>query len=354
VGRTGALTPVAELAPVFLAGSTITRATLHNEEELRRKDLRLQDVVIIEKAGEVIPAVVGVVKEKRSGQEQVFQFPKRCPECGASISRESIVGEAGVVWRCVNCDCPAQVRGRLEHWCVRGAMDIEGGGEVLVAQLVKTGLVHDVADLYCLPLEAVANLERMAEKSAQNFLDGVEASKTRDLWRLLFGLGILHVGAGVAKSLGRHFATLDELAGASLDQLTHVGDVGEIIATSLVQWFGEERNRRLLERLRTAGLNFRSALYRPAAAGGVFAGKRFVLTGTLPSMTREQATAKIEALGGKSSSSVSKQTDYVLAGEAAGSKIDKARKLGLRIIDEAEFLRMCGESQAQEPRQGPL
>lgn len=342
VGRTGALTPVAELEPVFLAGSTISRATLHNEEELRRKDIRVGDRVIVEKAGEVIPAVVGVVLEERTGLEPAFEFPRSCPECGTRASRESSLGEAGVVWRCVNPDCPAKVRGRLEHWCSRGAMDIEGAGEVLVAQLVGRGLVRDVADLYRLRLDEVAALERMGEKSARNFLDGVEASKGRDLWRLLFGLGILHVGAGVAKSIARHFATLDDLAQATQERLTQTEDVGEVIAASVVQWFNDGENRRLIERLRQAGLNFNSSLYRARPAAGPFAGRTFVLTGTLPSLTREAATAQIEALGGRVSSSVSKKTDYVLAGSDAGSKLEKARQLGVTIIDETEFRRLAG------------
>jgi DNA ligase (NAD+) len=342
VGRTGALTPVAELEPVFLAGSTISRATLHNEDELRRKDIRIGDTVTIEKAGEVIPAVVGVVLTKRTGKEIVFEFPKTCPECGSKVTRaEGADDEAGVVWRCVNPDCPAQVRGRIEHWCARGAMDIEGGGEALVAQLVKQALVRDVADLYSLTLDELSRLERMGEKSAQNFLDGIQASKTRDLWRLLFGLGILHVGAGVAKALGKSFATLDDLFAANVAQLTEVEDVGEVIAQSLVQWHGDPKNRELINKLRKAELNFNSALYNPAAALGPLSGKTFVLTGTLPTLKREEAAAKIEALGGKVSGSVSKKTDYVVAGEDAGSKLDKAQKLGVKIIDEAELLKLC-------------
>ena len=340
VGRTGALTPVAELEPVLLAGTTVRRATLHNEDELRRKDIRVGDTVTIEKAGEVIPAVVGVVLEKRTGRELSFSFPKTCPECGSAVSRGSGAGET-VVWRCLNLDCPAQIRGRMEHWCSRGAMDIEGGGEALVAQLVATGLARDVADLYSLSLSQVAGLERMGEKSAQNFLAGVEVSQTRDLWRLIFGLGILHVGAGVAKSLGRQFPSLDDLRGASLDQLAEIEDVGEVIAQSLFQWFGEDRNRRLLERVGQAGLNLRSALYQPKAAPGPWAGKTFVLTGTLPTLKREEAAAKIEALGGKVSGSVSKKTDYVVAGDEAGSKLEKAQQLGIRILDEREFLALC-------------
>jgi DNA ligase (NAD+) len=345
VGRTGALTPVAELEPVFLAGSTISRATLHNEDELRRKDIRIGDTVTIEKAGEVIPAVVGVVLAKRSGKEVPFIFPKTCPECGSKVARTEAEGdddEAGVVWRCVNQDCPAQIRGRLEHWCARGAMDIEGGGEALVAQLVKSGLAHDVADLYKVTLDELMGLERMGEKSARNFLDAVQASKSREMWRLVFGLGILHVGAGVAKALGKAFPFLDDVFAASAPQLTEIEDVGEVIARSIVQWHGDARNRKLIERLRKAELNFKSSLYNPSAALGPLAGKTFVLTGTLPTLKREEAAAKIEALGGKVSGSVSKKTDYVVAGEEAGSKLDKAQKLGVKIIDEAELLKICG------------
>ncbi len=345
VGRTGALTPVAELEPVFLAGSTISRATLHNEDYIKTKDIRIGDTVTIEKAGEVIPAVVDVVLTKRVGSEKVFRFPTVCPECGSKVAKAKSAGEEdeGAVWRCVNPDCPAQVRGRIEHWCARGAMDIEGGGEVLSRQLVKAGLVRDVAELYKLTLAEVSNLERMGEKSAQNFLDGVAASKKRDLWRLLFGLGILHVGAGVAKALGRGFATLDDIFAASVDRLLECEDVGEVIAQSVVQWYGDRQNRSLIERLRKAGLNFNSELYQPQAAAGPFAGKTFVLTGTLPNLKREEAAAKIEARGGKVSGSVSKKTDYVVAGEEAGSKLDKAQKLGIEIIDEAAFLKLCGE-----------
>jgi DNA ligase (NAD+) len=343
VGRTGALTPVAELEPVFLAGSTIGRATLHNEDYIREKDIRLGDTVTIEKAGEVIPAVVNVVLKKRGGGEKKFNFPKTCPECGSKVAKE-IGGdeEEGSVWRCVNPDCPAQIRGRIEHFCSRGAMDIEGGGEVLAAQLVKNNLVRDVADLYSLKLEDVANLERMAEKSARNFLDALAASKSRDLWRLIFGLGILHVGAGVAKSLARHFPTLDDIFAANAEQLAEAEDIGEVIAQSLVNWHGDARNQKLIERLRAAGLNFRSELFQPRAKAGPFAGKTFVLTGTLPTLKREEAAAKIESLGGKVSGSVSQKTDFVVAGEEAGSKLDKAQKLGVKIIDEQEFLKMCG------------
>jgi DNA ligase (NAD+) len=345
VGRTGKLTPVAELEPVFLAGSTISRATLHNEDYIRQKDIRIGDTVTIEKAGEVIPAVVDVVLTKRVGKEVPFRFPQTCPECGSKVSKTAGLaeGDEGVDWRCTNPDCPAQVRGHIEHWCARGAMDIEGGGEVLVRQLVGSGLVRDVADLYILKLAEVAGLERMGEKSAQNFLDGVKASKSRDLWRVLYGLGILHVGAGVAKALSRGFPTLDDIFAASLEALMNCEDIGQVIAQSIVQWHGDKQNQKLIEKLRKAGLNFSSELYQPQAKAGPLAGKTFVLTGTLPNLKREDAAAKIEARGGKVSGSVSKKTDYVVAGEEAGSKLDKAQKLGVKIISEADLLKLCGE-----------
>ncbi len=344
VGRTGALTPVAELEPVFLAGSTIGRATLHNEDYIREKDIRIGDTVVIEKAGEVIPAVVEVVKENRTGGETSFGFPTACPECGSKTAKEVGADEStGAIWRCVNPECPAQVRGRIEHWCSRGAMDIEGGGEVMAAQLVKNQLVRDIADLYDLRLEPLVALERMGEKSAGNFLAGLTASKTRDLWRLIFGLGILHVGAGGAKSLGRHFATLDDILAAGPEQLAAADDIGEVITQSLLTWRNDIRNQKLIERLRAAGLNFQSQLYQPQAAAGPLTGKTFVLTGALPSLTREAAAAKIEARGGKVSGSVSKKTDYVVAGADAGSKLEKAQKLGVKVISEAELLQLTGQ-----------
>ena len=339
VGRTGALTPVAELEPVFLAGSTIARATLHNEDELRRKDIRLGDTVTIEKAGEVIPAVVGVVLTKRTGAETIFEFPKQCPECHGEIARTSGAdGEAAAVWRCLNPECPAKVRGQLEHWCSRGAMDVEGGGEVLARQLVSKGLARSVADLYSLTLDQLLTLERMGKKSAQNILDGVEASKSRELWRLIFGLGILHVGAGVAKALAREFRNLDEIAQASPDRLLQTEDVGEVIAQSVHHWFADEHNRALIERLRAAGLNFASSTESSGAQPLV--GKTFVLTGTLPTLKREEAAAMIETAGGKVSSSVSKKTHYLVAGEEAGSKLAKARELGVRILDEPKLIQL--------------
>ena len=337
VGRTGSLTPVAELEPVSVAGSTVSRATLHNEEEIQRKDVRIGDTVVIEKAGEIIPAVVRVVTDKRRKGAKAYVLPKECPECSTVATKL----DEDVVWRCANPDCPAQVRGRLEHYCARGAMDIEGGGEVLVCQLVERGLADNIGELYKLTQEEVASLERMADKSAQNFLDGLEASKERDLWRLVFGLGILHVGAGVAKALCRRFKDMDQLMDASEEDLVAIDDVGEVIAQSVHQWFGDPENRKLIEVLRKAGLNFESELYQEATNAGSLAGKSLVLTGTLPTLKRHEAVAIIEAAGGKVVSSVSQKTDFVVAGEAAGSKLAKAEKLSVSVIDEAELLRLC-------------
>ena len=343
VGRTGALTPVALLEAVQVSGTVVRRATLHNEDQIRRLDARIGDTVTIRKAGEIIPEVVGVVLHKRADGGKVYQFPRTCPECGGKVSRTGYGGEE-VAWRCVNHDCPAQIRGRLEHWCSRGAMDIEGGGEVLVRQLVQKGLARDVADLYSLSVGQVAGLERMGEKSAQNFINALQESKSRDLWRLIFGLGIVHVGAGVAKALARHFPTLDALAAAGPDTLSKIDDVGDVIAGSVEQWFNSPTNQQLIARLREAGLNFRSELHQTAkSTSGALTGKTFVLTGTLPSLTREEAAARIEALGGKVSGSVSKKTDYVLAGSDAGSKLEKARQLGITIIDERQFREMASD-----------
>lgn len=349
VGRTGALTPVAELEPVFLAGSTISRATLHNQDEIQRKDIRVGDTVTIEKAGEVIPAVVGVVLTRRAGTEQPFVFPSRCPECAGPLAKDvGGTGELAAVWRCVNPDCPAQVRGRIEHWCSRGAMDIEGGGEVLSNLLVQNGLVKNVADLYALTLEQMLSLPRVGKKSADNFLSAVANSKTRELWRMLFGLGILHVGAGVAKKLARTFANLDELKVASTERLLATEDVGNTIAQSIQDWFKQPRNMELIERLRAAGLNFQGTAAAPAAGQGSLplSGKSFVITGTLPGLSREEAGALIEVNGGTVSSSVSKKTSYLLAGSEAGSKLQKAEQLGIAIIDEAGLRSLIGSTES--------
>lgn len=344
VGRTGALTPVAELEPVFLAGSTVARATLHNEEDLRRKDLRLGDTVVIEKAGEVIPAVVRVVTHKRTGEEKPYVFPTKCPECGSVAVRESIASGEGASWRCPNPDCPAQVRGRLEHWCSRGAMDIEGGGEVMVAQLVAAGLARDPSDLYRLKLAEVAALERQGEKSAANFLAGIDASRNRELHRLIFGLGILHVGVSIAKILARSYPDLNAIASATVLELTAIEGIGETIAKSVENWFADPVHRALIARLRSCGLNLQSSQYRPreARVAGILSGLTVVLTGTLPTLSREAATALVESHGGKVSSSVSKKTHLLLAGEEAGSKLTKAQELRVPVLTEGEFLERLG------------
>ncbi|MCF7668649.1 MAG: NAD-dependent DNA ligase LigA [Verrucomicrobia bacterium] len=345
VGRTGVLTPVAELEPVSLSGSMISRATLHNEEDMRRKDVRIGDKVIIEKAGEVIPAVVEAVKDKRSGNEKEFVFPRNCPSCGAPVSRNMIKSTEGVAWRCMAADCPAQIKGRIEHWCSRDAMYIEGGGEKLIAQLVDKHLVRDVADLYALDVDTIAGLERMGVKSARNFINYLENSKNRDMYRVVYGLGILHVGLGTARILGRHFRSIDDLKNSDLNDLTQIADLGETIAESIITWFAQDSNRRLLEKLKNAGVNFESQLYADSGTiqSGALAGKTFVLTGSLPHLSRKEASEKIEQLGGKVSSSVSNNTDFVLAGEEAGSKLDKANQLGIKIINEQQFLEMCRE-----------
>lgn len=352
VGRTGALTPVADLEPVLVSGSTVSRATLHNADEIERKDIREGDPVMIEKAGEIIPAVVKVLTEKRPENSTAYVFPKTCPECGSAAVKMESSGVTGAVWRCPNMDCPAQVRGRIEHWCSRKAMDVEGGGAVLVEQLAARGLVLDVAELYKLSKSEVASLERMGDKSAQNFIDGLEASKSRDLWRVLFGLGILHVGAGVAKSLSRHFANMNDLIQCGVEQLLALDDVGEVIARSLVDWFSDGRNLDLLHRLEKAGVNMESSLYQASEKAGdshALAGTTWVLTGTLPTLTRQEASEKIESVGGKVSSSVSKKTDYVLAGASAGSKLEKAQKLGVKIVDEPAFLNLIGGEVLSKP-----
>lgn len=344
VGRTGVLTPVAELEPVFIAGSTVARATLHNEDDLRRKGVKIGDMVIVEKAGEVIPAVVKVVEEERTGEEVDFSFPEHCPECESEVVKEINESSGGTVYRCPNFRCRAQIRGHLIQWCSRGGMDIDGGGEVLIRQLVDHGLANSPVDLYKLSVEQVAGLERMAEKSARNFIAGVDASRSRDLWRLIFSLGIAQVGKSTAKSLAAHFGDMDLLATATIDELTQIDDIGDIVAGSIFNWFRDENNLQMVEELKAAGLKTRDEKPDDAEAGNLpFLGLSIVLTGTLPSLKRQEATEIIEKCGGKASSSVSKKTSFVLAGDEAGSKLAKAEKLGVEIIDEAEFLNRAGD-----------
>ena len=336
VGRTGALTPVALLEPVFLAGTTVARATLHNEDEIRRLGLKKGDWVMIEKSGEIIPKVLSVITSKRTGKETEFELPKNCPVCGGLISRP----EGEVVARCVAADCQAQLMGRLLHFAARRAMRIEGLGEVLAEQLVAENLVKDVGDLYSLTLEQVAALPRMAKKSASNLLAQIEASKSRDLANLIFALGIRHVGERTAGILAHELGSLEKLTNATVEELDAIPEIGLTVAESVRDWFDDEGNRALCDRLRAAGINTEAERRSGGVVDERFAGKQFVLTGTLGSLTRDEARALIEARGGRVNSSVSKKTDYVVAGEAAGSKLDKAQSLGVTVIDEGAFKEM--------------
>ena len=336
VGRTGVLTPVAVLEPVHLAGATITHATLHNEEEIKRKDIRIGDTVVIERAGDVIPKVVAVVTEKRTGQERPFRMPDRCPVCGSPVVR--VEGEVAV--RCGNISCPAQLKRRIQHFASRNAMDIEGLGKALVDQLVDKGLVKDVADLYYLRKEDLVNLERMGEKSAQNLLDAIERSKDRELSRLIFGLGIHFVGERAAEILAERFRSMDALMKATFDELIEIPDIGEKTAQSVVQFFSQEENLRVIEKLRKAGVRMEEE--RVEEKELPLAGKTFVFTGALSSMTREEASEIVKKLGGRVTSSVSRKTDYVVVGESPGSKYQKALQLGVTILSEEEFLKLIG------------
>ena len=346
VGRTGAVTPVAELEPVFLAGTTVKRASLHNRDEIERLDIMIGDRVIVEKSGEIIPKVISRADGERPASARAIAFPTHCPSCGSELTR--LPGEVAI--RCVNPACPAQTVERVRYFAARGAMDIEGVGEVLARQLYEAGLVRDVADLYMLTLEQLSNLERMGEKSARNVLEGIEASRRRALWRLLTGLGIPMVGEKAAKTLAGHFATLDDVMAASREALVAIDGIGEIMADSIVGAFAAESMQRLIGRLRESGVapenpdfERRRELEARRAEGlqaaGPFAGRTVVLTGSMSTMTRDEAKAAIEARGGTVASSVSKKTHLVVAGEAAGSKLAKARELGIEVINEEEFRR---------------
>jgi DNA ligase (NAD+) len=336
VGRTGAITPVARLAPVFVGGVTVTNATLHNEAEVRRKDVRVGDTVIVRRAGDVIPEVVAVVIEKRRPASADFQMPTACPVCGSAIRR----AEDEAVARCSGgLFCPAQRKQALLHFASRRAMDIEGLGDKLVEQLVDHAIVKTPADLYklgVLGVSTLAGLERMADKSAANLLCAIEKSRSTTLPRFIFALGIRNVGEATAKDLARHFGALDALMAADACALQQVTDVGPIVAASIAAFFAEPHNVEVVEQLRAAGVHWPEG--EPAAVvASPIAGKTFVLTGTLPTLTREEAKELIEGLGGKVASSVSKKTDYVVAGVEAGSKLDKAQSLGITILDESQF-----------------
>lgn len=337
VGRTGTITPVAHLKPVFLAGSTIKRATLHNADEIERKDIRIGDRVIIQKAGEVIPQVVRTLEHLRTGNERKFHFPENCPACGTPIVR--IEGE--VAHRCVNASCPAQLKERLRHFAGRGAMDIEGLGDKLVDQLVDSGQARDIADLYDLSLDQVAGLERMAEKSARNLLGEIEKSKDRSMAPLIHGLGIRFVGSTGARLLAANFETLDDIAAATRERLASIEGIGEVMADAIFDFFHNPANLELIGRLKAAGVN---TTRKPEEAptkveGSAFAGLTCVVTGTIESMDRKAAEDLIARLGGKPAGSVSKKTGLVIAGPGAGSKLTKAQELNIPVIDEAEFLK---------------
>ncbi len=338
VGRTGALTPVANLEPVLLAGTTVARATLHNEDEIGRLGLRKGDWVLIEKGGEVIPKVLKVIESKRTGNEQPFRMPKKCPVCGGEISRP----EGEVVARCVAADCSAQLKGRLLHFASRRAMRIEGLGESLVDQLVEKNMLRDAGDLYRLTTEEIAGLDRMAEKSASNLLAQIEASKSRSLSNLIYALGIRHVGERTATILAEHFGSLAALTGASVAELDDIHEIGLTVAQSVRDWFDDQGNVDLCQRLETAGVRVKAERKRKTVSDEKFAGKQFVLTGTLSGLTRDEARGLIETRGGRVTSSVSKKTDYVVAGTEAGSKLDKATALGVKVIDEDTFQKMLG------------
>lgn len=336
VGRTGVLTPVAALEPMSVSGSTVARATLHNEEEIQRKDIRIGDVVVIEKAGEVIPAVVTVRTDLRTGAERKFRMPTKCPECGSAVVKD----EGQVAVRCVNAQCPAQVRRRIEHFAGRGAMDIEGLGEVMVGQLVQRGLLRDVSDIYRLSPASFETVERVGEKSIQNLLTAIAASRTRPLWRLIFGLGILHVGVSASRALADHFRSIERLMESSVEELQRIPDVGEVVGASINRFFQEPANRELIARLAEGGVKMINDEPAPKAkAGSPFQESTWVITGTL-SQPRDEIAEMIIGRGGKVSGSVSKKTTYLLAGAEAGSKLEKAKQLGVRVLSEDEFRAM--------------
>ena len=342
VGRTGVLTPVAELEPVFVSGTTVSRATLHNEEEIQRKDIRIGDRVVIEKAGEIIPAVVKVLLEQRPADARQFEMPQNCPECSSAVIRPE--GEVAV--RCPNLQCPAQIKNWVKHFASRKAMDIEGLGDVLVEQLVDAGLINDPSDLYKLKLEQLSGLERMGEKSAENVLKGIELSKTRELWRLIHALGIRHVGVGSARILAQNFSSLDELQTALPETLENLNDIGPIVADSIATFLQEESTVQILARLKEAGLNMRAEEKggNEALGNQPMEGKTVVLTGSLSSHTRDEAGEKLIRLGAKVSGSVSAKTHVLVAGEKAGSKRKKAETLGIEIWDEQQMLTLFEEN----------
>ena len=338
VGRGGTITPVADLEPVELAGTTVSRASLHNADEVARKDIRVGDVLVVEKAGKVIPHVVRVEKHLREGRLLVWHPPKECPECSTPVERDP----EGVYIRCPNVDCPARMRERLKFFASRGAMDIEGLGDKLVEQLVATGLVRDYADLYRLAADELEPLERMGKKSAESLVDQIAASRSRGLARALNALGIRHVGPRVATLLTQRFSTIEKLQAASVEQLAEVHEIGDVIAESVHEWLASDYGRRVIDGLQQCGVELDVPEADRPVTDGPLVGKTLVVTGTLTGFSRQAAEEAIRKAGGRASGSVSKKTDYLVAGAEAGSKLDKARSLGVTVIDEAEFKRLVG------------
>ncbi len=337
VGRQGTLTPVAHLDPVQLAGTTVSRASLHNDDNLKTKDIRVGDMVVVEKAGEIIPYIVRSEPSLRTGKEKPFVFPKVCPVCGADVVKDA----KGAFYRCTGTDCVAQLKRRVRSYAARNAMDIENLGEEIIEQLVDTGLVKTLADIYKLGLNQLANLERMGEQSSRNLLDGIAASKSRGLARLLTGLGLRHVGENVADVLARKFISMKAFAQANEEELAAIEGIGPERAASIRGWFANTTNQELIESLEKAGIKMDESV-STVAASSALAGKSIVVTGTLVKYGREEIERRLRDLGAKASGSVSKKTDYLLAGEKAGSKLEKARELGVRIITEEEFEKLAG------------
>lgn len=344
VGRTGTITPTAILEPVRLAGTSVSRATLHNEDFIREKDIKLFDHVIVQKAGDIIPQIVEVVKEDRTGEEKDFVMPSVCPECGEPTVR--LEGEVAV--KCINISCPAQIRRGMIHFVSREAMDIDGMGESIITLFLKEGLIKDVSDIYYLKKEQIVPLERMGEKSADNLIKAIEKSKSNDLWRLINGLGIRFVGVKGAKILASNFSSLDEIMNADVERLQQLEEFGSIMSESVVKFFREEQNLAVIQKLKEAGVNTEAGEDKSEGIPQLFEGMKIVLTGTLPTLKRNQAKEIIELRGGKATSSVSKSTTFVLAGDEAGSKLTKANDLGIKVIDEDMFLKLSEMESKEE------
>ena len=344
VGRTGTITPTAVLEPVRLAGTSVSRATLHNEDYIREKDIKINDTVIVQKAGDIIPQVLEVVKEERTGDEVDFNMPNICPVCSEPTVR--LEGEAAV--KCINISCPAQIRRGIIHFASREAMNIDGLGESIITLLLNENIIKDISDLYTINKEDIVSLERMGEKSATNLINAINKSKENDLWRLINGLGIKFIGTKGAKILANSFKDIDKIMDATSSELVNLEEFGETMANSVVQFFKEEKNIKVIEKLKECGLNTKAIENENDNINKVFEGMKIVLTGTLPTLKRNDAKEMIESRGGKATSSVSKSTSFVLAGEEAGSKLTKANELGIKVIDEDTFIEICKLSTKEE------